>query len=98
MMPEDEVRGPPSPHRTHSSQVHHPYARHKQSKSSCLSPIPRNSVTSAPITAPFTAGVRDQDSRLVPASTGDTQSWGEVNAKAAHFTDVVAANRHYESR
>lgn len=44
------------------------------------------------------AGVRDQDGRLGPVSMGNTQSWGEANAKPAHFTDVVAATQHYESR
>lgn len=50
------------------------------------------------VAAQFMAGVREQDGRLDPVSMGNTHSWGEANAKPAHFTDVVAANRHYESR
>lgn len=49
-------------------------------------------------TAQFMAGVRDQDSRLGPVSTGNKQSWGEANTKHSHFTDVVAAKWHYDGR
>lgn len=95
MMTEDESQDPSLPRYMHSSQDKSHMPQTKQIY--CLRPVPWDTVTSMPIPACIMAGVRNQAGRLDPVSKGNTHCWGE-NAKPAHFTDVAAANSHYESQ